>query len=96
LTDIEDNLIQRRLTGQGQDTVRWAPKLISKLNYLANGVSGSADFAPNTQQREVHAIFKEQLTGLRKRLDEVVNKDVEAFNRTLRERNMQGLITRVQ
>jgi len=66
------------------------------LNYLANGLLGSADFPPNTQQREVHAMFREQLTGLHKRLDEVVSKDVEAFNKTLRDRNMQGLITRVQ
>jgi len=36
LIDVEENLIQRKLTGQGQDTVRWPPKLISKLNYLAN------------------------------------------------------------
>jgi hypothetical protein len=55
LTDIEDNLIQRRLTGQGQDTVRWPPKLISKLNYLANGVGGS-DFAPTTQHQEVTSV----------------------------------------
>ena len=96
LTDIEDNLIQRRLTGQGQDGVRWPPRLISKLNYLANGLSGSADFPPSTQQREVQVMLKEQLTGLRKRLDEVVTKDVEAFNKTLRDRNLQGLITGVQ
>ena len=94
LIDIEDNLIQRRLTGQGQDTVRWPPKLISKLNYLASGVSGSADFPPNTQQREVYALFKEQLASLRKRLDDALNKEVDAFNKVLRERNIQSLITR--
>ncbi|HLQ45473.1 MAG TPA: hypothetical protein VK137_12130, partial [Planctomycetaceae bacterium] len=47
LTDIEDNLIQRKFTGQGQDTVRYPPKLISKINYLAGGVS-SGDYPPNT------------------------------------------------
>ena len=57
LTDIEDNLIQRKFTGQGQDTTRYPPKLISKINYLAGGVSGG-DFAPNTQQREVQAMFE--------------------------------------
>ena len=55
LIEIEGNLIQRRLTGQGQDTVRWPPKLLGKINYLAGGLA-SGDFAPTKQQREVHAV----------------------------------------
>jgi len=96
LIDIEENLIQRRLTAQGQDTVRWPPRLISKLNYLANGLSGSADFPPTNQQREVHAQLKEQLATHRKRLDGVVNNDLSAFNKLLRERNIQNVIASVR
>jgi hypothetical protein len=70
LIEIEDNLIQRKFTGQGQDTTRYPPKLIAKINYLASGVSGG-DYPPNTQQMEVHAMFKTQLADLRKRLDGV-------------------------
>ena len=91
LIDIEENLIQRRLTGQGQDTVRWPPKLISKLNYLANGV-GSSDFAPTTQQQEVYATFKTQLIDLRRRLDAVIGTDLSNFNRLLREKNVGNVI----
>ena len=91
LIDIEDNLIQRRLTGQGQDTVRWPPKLISKINYLANGLAG-ADFPPTSQHREVQAMLREQLTALRRRLDEVLNKDLDSFNKQLRDRNIQNVI----
>jgi hypothetical protein len=91
LIDIEDNLIQRRFTGQGQDTVRWPPKLISKLTYLASGLA-SGDFAPTTQQQEVHAMFKTQLVSLRKRLDDAVNTDLANFNRMLREKNVGNLI----
>ena len=91
LTDIEDNLIQRRFTGQGQDTVRWPPKLISKLNYLASGVGGS-DFAPTTQQQEVYTTFKAQLTDLRRRLDAVLGTDLANFNRMLREKNVGNVI----
>lgn len=91
LTDIEDNLIQRRLTGQGQDTVRWPPKLISKINYLAGGVSGG-DYPPNTQQQEVKSIFESQLADLRKRLDAVVSGDVANFNRLLREKGIGNVI----
>jgi photosystem II stability/assembly factor-like uncharacterized protein len=91
LTDVEDNLIQRRLTGQGQDTVRWPPKLLSKINYLANGV-GSGDFSPTTQHREVKAMFEEQLAAHRRRLDDILNKDLEAFSKLLRDRGIQNII----
>jgi photosystem II stability/assembly factor-like uncharacterized protein len=91
LTDIEDNLIQRKFTGQGQDTVRYPPKLISKINYLAGGVS-NGDYPPNTQQQEVHAMFKAQLSSLRKRLDDVVGTDLGGFNRMLREKNIGNVI----
>ena len=95
LMDIEDNLIQRRLTGTGQDGVRWPVRLMSKINYLANGLSGS-DFGPTTQQREVHAQFKEQLSAHRKRLDEVMSKDLRAFNELLRSRSMGNIIAGAQ
>ena len=91
LIDIEDNLIQRKFTGQGQDTVRFPPKLISKINYLASGVS-SADFPPNTQQIEVQAMFKGQLASLRSRFDDVISKDLTGFNRMLREKNIANVI----
>jgi hypothetical protein len=71
LLEIEDELIQRKLTGQGQDTVRWPPKLLSKIGYLASGLA-SGDFAPTKQQREVHALFKQQLTVLRQRLNKLL------------------------
>jgi photosystem II stability/assembly factor-like uncharacterized protein len=95
LIEVEDNLVQRRLTGTGQDGVRWPARLMSKINYLANGLSGS-DFGPTQQQREVSAQFKEQLAAHRKRLDEVMGKELRAFNELLRERGIQNIITRVQ
>jgi hypothetical protein len=91
LMQIEDDLIQRRLTGTGQDGVRWPARLVSKINYLANGVS-SSDFGTTTQQREVHAQFKEQLAADRKRLDEVMSKDVRAFNELLRARGVGNIV----
>jgi hypothetical protein len=94
LTDIEDSLIQRKLTGTGQDSTRYPAQLVSKINYLAGGLSGS-DFGPTNQQREVHAMFKERLATDRRRLDEIINKDLDAFNKMLREHNIQNVITRV-
>jgi photosystem II stability/assembly factor-like uncharacterized protein len=91
LIEVEDNLIQRKLTGQGQDTVRWPPKLISKITYLANGIGGG-DFAPTTQHREVKAMFEEQLANHRRRLDDILSKDLDAFNKLLRDRGIQNVI----
>ena len=95
LTDIEDNLIQRKFTGQGQDTTRFPQKLIAKITYLAGGVSGG-DYPPNTQQMEVHAMFKAQLADLRKRLEAVMTTDLGNFNRMLRERNIGNIVPPAQ
>jgi len=89
--DIEENLIQRKLTGQGQDTVRWPPKLLAKLNYLANGLA-SGDFGPTKQQREVHVLLKNQLAGLQNRFAAVLKGDLAAFNKLLTENNIKELI----
>jgi hypothetical protein len=91
LTEIEDNLIQRKFSGQGQDTPRYPTKLIGKLTYLAGDVSGG-DYPPSTQEKEVQAMFESQLADLRKRLDSVVSTDVAAFNRMLRDKNIGNVI----
>jgi len=95
LIEVQDNLIQRRLTGQGQDTTRLPPKLISKISYLANGIGG-ADFPPTTQHREVKALFEQQLANHRRRLDEILSRDLDAFNKLLRERGVQNVIGSVK
>ena len=91
LTDIEDGLIQRKYSGQGQDTTRFPGKMIGKMTYLGGGIA-NGDFAPNKQQQEVHAMFKSQLADLRKRLDAVVSSDLVNFNRMLRDKNIGNVI----
>jgi photosystem II stability/assembly factor-like uncharacterized protein len=91
LSDIEDNLIQRKYSGQGQDTTRFPTKLIGKLTYLSGGVSGG-DYPPNTQQQEVQGMFESQLASLRKQLDALVSGDLANFNRMLRDKNIGNVI----
>jgi hypothetical protein len=91
LTDIEDNLIQRKYSGQGQDTTRFPTKLIGKITYLAGGVNGG-DYPPNTQQKEVQGMFESQLSSLRKQLDAIVSGDLANFNRMLRDKNIGNVI----
>lgn len=91
LTDIEDSLVQRKFSGQGQDTTRYPTQLIGKITYLAGDVAGG-DYPPNMQEKEVQAMFESQLADLRKRLESVVSTDVAAFNRMLRDKNMGNVI----
>jgi hypothetical protein len=91
LIEIEENLIQLRLTGQGQDAVRWPPKLLAKINYLAGGLA-SGDFAPTKQQREVQALLNQQLTAVRQRFDEIMKQDLPAFNKLLADNNIKTVI----
>ena len=93
LIDVEEALYQRRLTGQGQDTVRWPPKLMSKINYLA-GELGDSDFGPTNQQREVQALLHGQLMTVRQKFDAVVNTDLVAFNKLLRDRGVDNISSR--
>jgi hypothetical protein len=90
LIEIEENLIQLRLTGQGQDTVRYPPKLLAKIGYLAGGLA-SGDFGPTKQQREVQALLKQQLTAVRQRLDAVLSQDLMAFNKLLTDNNIKPI-----
>ena len=91
LIEIEETLIQRKLTGQGQDAVRWPPKLLTKINYLANGLA-SGDFGPTKQQREVQALLKQQLAEQKQRMDEVLKQDLSAFNKVLADNNVKIVI----
>lgn len=87
----EENLFQTRVTGRGQDLLRWPMKLAEQLLYLAGQVT-SSDFAPTTQQREVHQLLHDQLTAARGQLDQAVRADLAAFNALLRQRNLQGIV----
>ncbi len=84
-----------KVTGRGQDGVRWAPKLIEKLGYLANEVE-SSDFQPTTQQVAVHDELKEQAATYRQRLKLILEQDVSSFNALLRQRNVPNILADMQ
>jgi hypothetical protein len=56
----EERLFQVRVTGRGQDLVRWPMRLAEQLSYLATGLE-SGDHAPTAAQREVHALLRAEL-----------------------------------
>lgn len=95
LIEIEQNLIRLKVTGRGQDGVRWTPQLAEKIGYLANEV-GSSDYQPTTQQVAVHDELKERAATYRQRLTLVLQKEVADFNALLRQRNVPNVITNSQ
>jgi len=93
LIEVEEKLIQLRLTGTGQDGVRWPAKLSERIRYLA-GTVAVADFAPTDQAREVHEVLRRQLEAARAELDALLGAELAAFNRRLLEMSLAPVIAR--
>ena len=92
LVAAEENLLQVRVTGRGQDLLRWPMRLAEQLVYLAQSV-GDSDFAPTESHRQVQRLLHEQVTAARARVDQLLQRDVAAFNDMLRRKNLQNIIT---
>jgi len=90
LLAVEQDIVDPRMTGRGQDEVRYPVKLGGQLNYLASEVA-SSDFAPTAQQVEVQQILSKQLETTRAALDKVMQTDLPAFNEMLRAKGMSPI-----
>jgi len=93
LVDLEMNLIDLRLTGGGQDGVRFGSKLLGKIGYLANGL-GSNDFKPTDQQVEVQKLLAEELRTHVSQIEGVLDTELRAFNDLLRSRDIPNVVVR--
>jgi photosystem II stability/assembly factor-like uncharacterized protein len=93
LAATEGKVLQLKATGRGQDDVRWAPMLLQKISYLAGEV-GSSDYPPTTQQVAVQEELRQQGEKYLQEYQQLVAKDVAAFNSMLRERNIPNIIVK--
>ncbi|HEY5545494.1 MAG TPA: hypothetical protein VIK50_05520 [Gemmatimonadaceae bacterium] len=80
-----------RITGRGQDIVRWPMKVAEQLMYLA-GSAGGSDHAPAAQHREVQQLLRDRVRQIRAQFDQVMSRDLEAYKALLRQRNIQNVI----
>jgi photosystem II stability/assembly factor-like uncharacterized protein len=87
LVEQEMNLVDLRLTGEGQDGIRFEAKLIGKLGYLAGGLAGG-DFRPTDQQVEVQKILNQQVGQQLSALDATLRTDLGALNGLLRQKGI--------
>jgi photosystem II stability/assembly factor-like uncharacterized protein len=93
LIEVEMNLVELRMTGAGQDAVRYGSKLISKIGYLANGIA-SGDFKPTDQHLEVQQLLGEQLRTHLAALNALMTGDLVALNDQLRAKNLPIIVDR--
>jgi photosystem II stability/assembly factor-like uncharacterized protein len=91
LADLEQNLVELRTTGRGQDGVRFGARLISKLTYLAGGLA-SADFRPTDQQLQVHKELQARLKQHQGEVEGVFGKDLKALNELMRGRGVSNIV----
>ena len=93
LIAAEGKVLQLKATGRGQDDVRWPEMLAGKITYLA-GETESSDFAPTTQQVAVGEELKKQGDQFQQEYQQLIAKDVAAFNAMLREKNIPNIIVK--
>ena len=91
MLDVEEQLLQMRITGRGQDVVRWPMKVGEQLMYLAQSAGGS-DHAPAAQHREVQQLLRDRVRQIRTQFDLVMSRELEAYKALLRQRNIQNVI----
>ncbi|HEX7020534.1 MAG TPA: hypothetical protein VF159_11005, partial [Gemmatimonadaceae bacterium] len=86
----ERKLFQTRVTGRGQDDLRWPQRISEQLDYLAEEIGGS-DFGPTVSQHQVADLLHSQLMAV---ASEVAQRraDVASFNAMLRTKNLGNII----
>jgi hypothetical protein len=87
---IERNIVDPRMTGRGQDAVRYPVKLGGQLDYLAGNISAS-DFAPTSQQRAVGQVLAKQTRDTHSALQGLVQGALAKFNVLLRSRGLKTI-----
>jgi len=92
---VEEQLTQVRITGRGQDLIRYPAKTGEKLVYLLGDIS-STDNAPTASQREVGGVLRQRARAARDELDRIIQTDLDQFNRLLREKGLGGIFARVE
>ncbi len=90
--EIEKQLIQLKITGTGQDGVRYQKMLVEKLRYLAANVQIS-DFKPADSYVEVYEVLKGRLNSITKKFEKLKTKDLSNTLDTLRNNKIEMIVT---
>ena len=87
---VEGQLLDLRMTGRGQDEVRYPVQAAGQINWLAGGI-GASDFAPTSQQRDVQGILANKIRDTRSALDRLLRNDLASFNGLLKAKGLKTI-----
>ena len=90
--EIEKQLIQLKITGTGQDGVRYQKMLVEKLRYLAANVQIS-DFKPADSYVEVYEVLKGRLNSITQKFEKLKTDDLSNTLDTLRNNKIEMIVT---
>lgn len=91
LSSLEGNLVQMKVTGNGQDAVRWPAKIGEKMDYLTN-TAATADFKPSDSHGEVYSKLKSELNAQEAAYDKLMKEDFVAFIKMLQNNNIGPVV----
>ena len=89
---IEKQLIQLKITGTGQDGVRYQKMLVEKLRYLAANIQIS-DFKPADSYLEVYEVLKGRLNSIAQKFEKLKTNDLSNTLDTLRNNKIEMIVT---
>lgn len=90
LRGLESNFFDLRLTGAGQDSLRWKRLLYSRLVSLAFGI-GQSDHRPTDAQEAVAQQLLGELKAITGRMA-TLSEDVGGLNQALRKAGLDGVV----
>ncbi len=88
---LEGKLVQLKITGTGQDAVRWPAMLGEKLSYLA-ATAATADFRPSDPHNEVYAKLKAELSAHQAAYDKLLKEDFATFTKMLQDNGVGAIV----
>ena len=89
---IEKQLIQLKITGTGQDGVRYQKMLVEKLRYLAANIQIS-DFKPADSYLEVYEVLKGRLNSIAQKFEKLKTDDLSNTLDTLKNNKIEMIVT---
>ena len=89
--ELEKKLVQLKITGKGQDTIRFEKMIVEKLIYLANNVQIS-DFRPADSYKDVHKVLKSRLNNIGQELTKLKDGNFKITLNKLREKGIDIII----
>ena len=93
---VEDKIFEPTIADGDTKSFRFANKLYSKLSVLGGDLGSSVDFAPNKQQKDVYEVLHDRMLKYKIELENLINTEVEAFNKMLIEKGVPGGIIAVE